>query len=147
MSALIKHSLLLSLLVSLLAACSPSITPAPMVNIANTNAPQTGDESLVVNTVQVIKMEVTSLESSPQQYSLKISFFKPTPCDQFRVVVNQPDANKQIDIKVYSLMKRDQVCNLMATLNPTEAIINLVNLPAGHYIVMVNGINSAEFDA
>jgi hypothetical protein len=35
----------------------------------------------------------------------------------------------------------------MATLDPTEAIIIMGSLPAGHYTVMVNGVKSAEFDA
>jgi hypothetical protein len=147
MITLIKRFILIGLLGALLAACSPAVTPGPIHQLNNPYAPQAGDESLIRDNVQIVKTEIATQESSPLLFSLKISFFKPTTCHQFRVVASQPGANRQINIEVYSLMKKNQVCTLMATLDPTEAIIIMGSLPAGHYTVMVNGVKSAEFDA
>jgi hypothetical protein len=148
MMALTKRFLAVTLLVLVLAACSATSSAVdPRVQIDNPYAPQAGDESLVKADVRVVKTEVSSQQGSPVQFSVKISFFKPTPCDQFRVTVSPPDADGQIQIEIYSLMKQGQVCTLMATLDPTEATVSLEGFTAGHYIVVVNGVRAAEFDA
>ena len=94
-----------------------------------------------------MKTEMVTLKSNPLQVGLKLSFFTPTPCHQFRITVAQPGAGKRIDLEVYSLMKKDQACALMRLSTPTEASVNLAGLPAGHYTVWVNGEKALEFDA
>ncbi len=150
MYTFIKHVLFVSLVMTLLAACAPAKTSTPIPPDRQTDnpyAPQPGDETLVHDSVEIVKAETIALESAPVQFVLKVSFFTPTPCHQFRIVVDQPTANRQIKVEVYSLMKKDQVCTLMRTQNPTEASLNLGSLTAGHYTVWINDVKSVEFDA
>jgi hypothetical protein len=103
---------------------------APGAQIENPYAPRPGDGTLVRNTVEMVKTELAILKSNPPQYALKISFFTPTPCDQFRISVDQPGVDNRFNVEVYSLMKKDQVCTLMRLNTPTEASLNLANYPA-----------------
>jgi hypothetical protein len=148
----IKPSLFIVLMATLLAACSfpggtTASTPTPGQQIENPYAPQAGDDALVRGSVEIVKTEMSTLESFPAKFSLKISFFTPTPCHQFRITESQPDASKRINVEVYSLMKNGQVCTLMRTQNPTEASLNLGSFPVGHYTVWVNGVKAVEFDS
>jgi hypothetical protein len=150
MSKQIIRSIFIVLMMALLAACGfpgrTTGTPTPGQH-ENPYAPQAGDGILVRDSVEIVKTEILTLNSFPPQFSLKISFFTPTPCHQFRITVSQPDASKRINIEVYSLIKNGQVCTLMRTINPTEASLNLGSFPAGHYKVWVNGVKAVEFDA
>jgi hypothetical protein len=148
----INRSLFIVLITVVLAACSfpdgsKTGTSTPGQQIKNPYGPQAGDDALVRGSVEIVKTEMLTLESFPVQFSLKISFFTPTPCHQFRVTLSQPDASKRINVEVYSLMKNGQVCSLMRTQNPTEASLNLGSLPAGQYTVLVNGVKAVEFDS
>ena len=141
----IKRLLLVGLMFALLTACTPAKTPTPIppaIQVENPYAPQSGDGTMVRSTVRIVKTEISTLKSSPQQFSLKISFFTPTPCHQYRISVDQPGSDA-----VYSLMKMDKACNLMALNIPTEATLNLNSLSTGHYTVWVNGEKALEFDA
>ncbi len=99
------------------------------------------------DSVEIVKTELVILKSNPSQYAVKLSFFTPTPCHQYRISVDQPGTDNRINIEVYSLMKKDQVCTLMRLSTPTEASIGLSNLSTGHYSVWVNGEKALEFDA
>ncbi len=148
MSTLVRRIILAGLVMVFLAACSSTgIATPPVGQIENPYAPQPGDNALVRDSVEIVKTEVQAQESYPVQFTLTISFFTPTPCHQYRLVVSQPTADRKINVEVYSLMKKNQVCTLMRTLNPTQVSLNLGSLPAGQYTVWVNGVNSAEFDA
>jgi hypothetical protein len=146
----LNHLFILGLLVALLAACAPGkipITGANSVQIENPYTPQTGDGTFVRDTVRFVKAEVSKMDSAPSKFGLKISFFLPTPCDQYRITVGQPAADNRINVEVYSLMVKDKPCTLMALSTPTEASLTLGNLAAGHYTVWVNGEKATEFDA
>jgi hypothetical protein len=150
MTTNLKRLFFLGILFAILTACAPVKMPSSdpaAVLIGNPNPPQPGDGSLVRDTVQIVKTEVSNLNKLPQQITLKISFFLPTPCHQYRITMDQPSADKRINIQVYSLMKKDQPCTLMALNTPTEASLNLASLPSGHYTVWVNGEKAVEFDA
>jgi hypothetical protein len=136
------------LVVVLLAACSPVNTdPVATPWLDNPYAPQSGDSQLVVDTVRMVNTEILTMESNPPQFSLKLSFFTPTACQQYRVTVDRPDANGRIVVSVYSLRKENQPCNLMQLATPTEVSLNLGSFSNGHYTVWVNGVQVAEFDA
>lgn len=148
MRTLIYRTIFAGLIVMFLAACSSTgIATPPISQLENPYAPQPSDNALVRDSVEIVKTEVQAQESYPVQFALTISFFTPTPCHQYRLVVSQPTADRKINVEVYSLMKKNQVCTLMRTLNPTQVSVNLGSLPAGHYTVWVNGVNSAEFNA
>jgi hypothetical protein len=141
---------LIFLLVALSTACVPvgTSTQVPVgAQIENPYQPQPGDGMMVRDTVQIVKTEMAIQKSNPPQFALKISFFTPTPCHQFRITVDQAKTSNRINVEVYSLMKKDQVCTLMRLNTPTETSINLGILPAGHYSVWVNGEKGLEFDS
>ncbi len=145
----IKRLFIFSLLAVLLAGCAPwkIYSPSPVgPQIDNPNPPQPGDAKLVRDGVEIVKTELVILKSNPVQYAIKISFFTPTPCHQFRISVDQPGTSNHINLKVYSLMKQDQVCTLMRINTPTEVSLGMSNISAGHYSVWVNGLNTLEFD-
>ena len=155
MSTLIKRYFLLSLLVILLVSCgaagniNAADTPTPIPPVSrgeNPFGPQPGDEAMAQDPVQIVKTELLTLESSPVQFVLKISFFMPTPCHQYRISISQPGANNQINVEVYSLRKPNQVCTLMALSTPTEVSLNLGSFTAGHYSVWVNDEKATEFN-
>jgi hypothetical protein len=136
------------LLVALLAACASvkASSLSPAVQVENQYAPQSADGKLTRDTVEMVKTEAATLQNNPSKVELKVFFFLPTPCDQFRINVSQPGADKRINVEVYSLMKPNQVCALMRLSTPTEADLNLAGLASGHYSVWVNGEKSLEFD-
>lgn len=136
------------LLVAFLTACATvkASSLSPAVQIENPYAPQSADGKLNRDTVEMVKTEAVSLQNNPSKVELKVFFFLPTPCDQFRINLSQPGADKRINIEVYSLMKPNQACALMRLSTPTEADLNLAGLASGHYSVWVNGEKSLEFD-
>lgn len=149
MNTSIRRLFTFGLLVLLLAACAPGriSSPSPLgLQIENPNPPQSGDGKLVRDSVEMVKTELVILKSNPLQYALKLSFFTPTPCHQFRISVDQPGPDNRINLEAYSLMKKDQVCALMRLSTPTEVSLALSKLSAGHYSVWVNGLNALEFD-
>ena len=152
MPALTKRFIFTGTLLILLAACGlpgtklADVTPTPGASGANPYAPQPGDDSLVRGPVDLVKTELLSLQTYPTQIVVKLSFFTPTPCHQFRVTAGKPDSTGRIDIEIYSLMKKDQVCSLMRTTIPTEADLKLGSLPSGHYTVWVNRSQATEFE-
>ncbi len=150
MDKLVKTLYLILFLVSFLAACALGgnlISAQSAPDVANPYAPQPGDGSLARGGVEIVKAEAAVTAGSPAQVQLKISYFTPTPCHQFRLVVSKPDAGKRIDIQAYSLMKTGQVCTLMRLATPSVANLDLGSLPAGHYTVWINGSQATEFDA
>jgi hypothetical protein len=136
------------LLVALLTACvsAKASSLSPAVQIENPYAPQPADGKLNRDTVEMVKTEAATQQNNPSKVELKVFFFLPTPCDQFRINVSQPGADKRINVEVYSLMKPNQACALMRLSTPIEADLNLAGLSTGHYSVFVNGEKSLEFD-
>ena len=143
----LKRPLLVILLVAFLVACASAKSPGPTLQIANSSTPQTGDGTMVRGNVEIVKTELLPLGSVPSKFTLKISFFLPTPCDQYRIVVDQPTADNRINVEVYSLMPQGKVCTLMRLNTPTEAKLILGNLSSGHYTIWVNGAKALEVDA
>ncbi len=153
MSTTIKRLSFLSLSVALLAACStvrastqaPSPTPVAF-QVDNQYASQAGDDALASDTVEFVSAEAANLGGSPAQVQLTISYRLPTPCHQTRVIVNPPDSENRIYIKMYSLFKANTPCALMPLATPLQAVLTLSSLPAGHYALFVNDAKAAEFD-
>ena len=149
MKNLVNRLFIFGLLVALLAACAPGkipVTGSNSIQIENPSAPQSSDGSLVRDTVRIVKTEISAQNSVTPTFDLKISYFLPTPCHQTRMTVGQPSADNRITVEVYSLMKKDQPCTLMALATPLQASLTLSKLAAGHYTVWVNGEKALEFD-
>jgi len=142
----LKHTLCtLFLIMTLLAGC---MSPTPVEETAtpgNKYAPQPGDSGLTHEQVYLDSVELLTMESYPLQFMLVLRGNLPTPCHQLRVAVSEPDLKAQITVEVYSLARPDTAC--AQVLEPFEANISLGSYPAGHYTLLVNGEEAAEFDA
>jgi hypothetical protein len=140
-----KRIILCSMAAMMLAACTMTGavdgTPPPGLQYE----PQAGDSELTHDQVFLDLVELQTLESSPPQFMLALRGSLPTPCHQLRVAVSKPDLQAQVIVEVYSLAKADTAC--AQVLEPFAADISLGSYPAGHYILVVNGEEVAEFDA
>lgn len=154
MSTIGKRLFFFGLLVALLTGCATAqaatAAPSPTTAISLGNdqfAPQPGDNALVGDTVEFVSAGVIKAGSSPAQVELNVAYRLPTPCHQLRVIISPGGSNGRINIKMYSLMKPNTPCALMALATPMQATLSLGSLPAGHYTVWVNDVKAAEFDA
>jgi hypothetical protein len=153
MSTTIKRVFFLILSVVLLAGCAtvkastqaPSPTPVT-IQVDDQYAPQAGDDTLASDTVEFVSAEAANLGGSPAQVQLSISYRLPTPCHQTRVIVNPPDSENRIYVKMYSLFKANTPCALMPLSTPLQAVLTLGSLPAGHFTLFVNDAKATEFD-
>lgn len=108
-------------------------------------SPQKGDAGLSIGNVYMDSAELLILESYPIQVNLYISGNLPTPCNQLRVKVNDPDASNRIYIEVYSVSNPDTIC--VQVLQPFDTTISLGSFSPGHYKVYLNGEMIGEFDS
>lgn len=116
-------------------------TPA----IVESYLPQQSDTQLKQGSVYLDSSEILTLESYPLQFTLHMKGSLPTPCHQLRVAVQQPNAQNQILIEVYSVVDPDKMCTQV--LEPFEVTVPLGSYPAGKYTVLVNGEVIAEFQS
>jgi hypothetical protein len=147
--------LLLALSVAL-AACAPrAVTPTGPDTPANSDTPQApnspdyspqpGDEQLTREAAYIDSFELLTMESSPLQFSLALKGALPTACNRLRVRVAEPDTEKAIAVDVYSLIDPAATCT--QALERFEITVPLGSFPAGHYKIVLNGGQAAEFDA
>lgn len=108
-------------------------------------APQPGDAGLSIGNVYLESTELLILESYPIQVNLYISGNLPTPCNQLRVMINDPDMDNRIYIDVYSVSDPDKMC--VQVLEPFDSTISLGSFSPGHNEVYVNGELIGEFDS
>jgi hypothetical protein len=107
--------------------------------------PVSADSNLLRDNVYLDSKELLKTEGSPLQFTLLLKGNLPTPCNQLRVSAEQPDADKQIFVDVYSVTKPGEAC--AQTLQPFEESFPLGSFPAGHYSIWINGQLLTEFDA
>jgi hypothetical protein len=84
-------------------------------------------------------------ESYPPQISLTVSGNLPTPCNELRLQVDEPDEKNNIQVDAYSVTDPNMMCTQV--LKPFQASIDLGTFPSGHYSVYVNGELAGEFDS
>jgi hypothetical protein len=147
--------LLLALSVAL-AACAPRAeTPTapdlptnsdtPQSPRAPDYSPQPGDVNFTRDAAYINSFELLTMESSPLQFSLALKGALPTQCNKLRVQIAEPDAEKAIAVDVYSVIDPAATCT--QALEPFEITVPLGSFPAGHYKIVLNGGQAAEFDA
>ena len=110
----------------------------------NPLAPKPGDENLTRGNVFIEEYSLMIRESFPPQISLAFSGNLPTPCNELRAVVSEPDEENKIIADVYSLVDPDMICTQV--LKPFQANLDLGTFPTGHYTVWINGEMAGEFD-
>ncbi len=153
MSSLTKRLSFILVFAFLLAGCAtaraatamPSPTPAT-ISGNEQYAPQSGDNALIVDTVEFDSAAIVKNGSSTAAVEVDVAYRLPTPCHQLRAIVSPADSSGRINIKMYSLMKPNTACTLMALATPLHVTLSLGSLPAGHYSVYVNDAKAVEFD-
>ena len=114
--------------------------PAPSVTQASGATqswePQPGDDKLQRGNAYLDSRQILTQESFPPQFMLELKGNLPTPCHKLRVKVNPPDANKQIQVEVYSLADPAEIC--IQVLEAFQVSVPLKNLASGTYQVSVN---------
>lgn len=108
-------------------------------------APQADDAQLQRGNFYVEEASLIIRESFPPQIALQLKGNLPTPCNQLRVDVKEPDAENQIRVDAYSVSDPDRAC--VQVLAPVDEQIELGTFPSGHYTVWVNGEMVGEFDS
>jgi hypothetical protein len=138
----------------LLAACAPSadnpdqpvISDAPTAPMKFDNTiPRPQDKDLLQQNAYITSTDLLTMESFPLQFTLVINGDLPTPCNQLRVDVKEPDAENKIVVDVYSVIAADMMCT--EVLQPFSENVSLGSFPTGHYTLWINGEKVAEFDA
>ena len=86
------------------------------------------------------------MESFPIQVMLNLQGDLPTPCNQFRAVVAEPNQKNEIHVEVYSEVPQDKAC--IQVLEPFEENVSIPmdGQPDGAYSVWVNGVLAGEFN-
>jgi hypothetical protein len=119
-------------------------TPAQNGGLAPIYAPRIGDDALQRGNAYIDAADILTMESYPLQFAVVLKGNLPTPCHELRVVYNQPDAQNEIQLEVYSVADPNAVCAQM--LKPFEQNIPLGSFSGGHYTIWVNGRQVGEFD-
>ncbi len=114
-------------------------------NEQNSFLPKPEDGNLTRGVAFIDFKEVLTLESFPLQFMLHLTGSLPTPCNQLRVAVSPPDADKKILIDVYSVSDPDKIC--IQVIEPFDASIPLGSFPEGKYTIWVNGEMVAEIQS
>lgn len=111
----------------------------------NQYQPQPSDLNLIRGDAYVTLSDLLIMESMPLQFSLHLQGNLPNPCSLLRISPNPPDAANRINVEVYSLADPAQIC--VQTTKAYDVNYPLGSYPSGHYILLVNGNQVAEFDA
>jgi len=109
--------------------------------------PQASDNQLAQGKafVEIADSSLQIMESYPIQVSVQIRGNLPTPCNQLRVVVNQPDPQNRIHLEVYSVVEKGKICT--DALEPFDVAIPIGSFADGKFSVWVNGERLGDFDA
>ena len=99
--------------------------------------PLPDDKNLTRGNANISDMEVVLSMVEPVQGILQISGELPTPCHQLRADISTPDADKVINVEIYTLVDPNTMCTQV--IKPFSKEIKLGVLPAGKYTVKVNG--------
>lgn len=111
----------------------------------NQYRPQPSDLNLMRKDAHVASSDLLIMESMPLQFSLNLKGNLPNPCYRLRISPAQPDAENKINVEVYSLVNPELIC--VQTTKAYDVNFPLGSYPSGHYILLVNGNQVAEFDA
>lgn len=108
-------------------------------------SPKPGDKNLTVGNVflDIAPNDIVLMESYPVQVKLSLHGNLPTPCNQLRVKVSQPDAENRIQVEIYSVVDPNMICTQI--IEPFDAQVSLGSYSSGKYTVYVNGEYLGEF--
>jgi hypothetical protein len=142
-------------LAALLAACSqaaPAVTPVDVPPASPTLdpnqpvspqqpgaplAPLPQEGNMDRGSVYIDNVNILTLESFPPQFNVEVQGNLPTPCHRLRYVINEPAAQNNINIEIFTLVNPEEMC--IQVLQPFDEVISLGSFPDGSYTVLVNG--------
>jgi hypothetical protein len=104
-----------------------------------------GDEGKVRGNAYVGEANLLIMESYPVQVALSVSGDLPTPCNEFRYQIDQPDAENRIFVEVYSVIDPGMICTQVLEPFAESISIPVQDLPDGTYTVYLNGELVGEF--
>jgi hypothetical protein len=109
--------------------------------------PTTSDQNLAQGEVflDLKASQILVMESMPVQVNVILKGELPTPCHELRVVPVTDEANKRVDMEVYTLTAISSAC--VAVLQPFEVTVELGSFSGGTYTVYANGEQLGEFDS
>jgi inhibitor of cysteine peptidase len=132
-----KRYILLTLIIFLLAACSPSAdTPT-----TRPERPTPGGKPDEVGPVFIDSSDLLIMESYPVQVSLHVTGNLPTPCHSFHysyVIGTTNDANR-IDVSVWSESDTSRMCTQVLEPFDESIPIDMSGAADGTYSVYMNG--------
>ncbi|MDR3574206.1 MAG: hypothetical protein P4L50_10105 [Anaerolineaceae bacterium] len=105
---------------------------------------QSGANGMTGNDIYLDKVAVIMQGKNPAQPTLQLQGLLPTPCNKLQIEIGKPDANNQIQVKVYSLTDPDKIC--AQVLVPFSQSIPIKNLNTGKYTVWVNGKQAGNIE-
>lgn len=89
--------------------------------------------------------EILVMESAPVQVNVLLKGNMPDPCHELRVIPTTDEANKRVDLEVYTLARKGGAC--ITVLQPFEVTISLGSFSGGKYEVYANGEKLGDFDS
>ncbi len=111
-------------------------TPTPGEEPRSPLEPLPNEEKMVRGSVIIEESDLLILESYPPQFVLSLKGTLPTPCHFLRANVGKPDAEKRIQVEVYSLAEPDVIC--IQIVQPFDVNLPLGSFTDGPYTVLVN---------
>jgi len=106
----------------------PAGIPASREPVPNPYAPQPTDSSLNRGEVFIEEKGLLVRESYPPQISLFLSGNLPTPCNELRVQIGEPDETNNIEVDAYSVVDPNMMCTQV--LKSFQASVDLGPFPA-----------------
>jgi hypothetical protein len=94
------------------------------------------DSNMQRGEIELIDVEIITVENDPSRFNLRISGALPTPCHLLRVESSSPDESSNINVEIYSIVDPDQIC--IQVLEPFSEEIPLGVFTNGEYRVIVN---------
>lgn len=141
-------------LASLLSACIPTPTPAPVATIPSVPAVlvsadniynlQPNEENLLRAGVEISSVSlIERVDLDPIRVEVDFLGSLPTTCNQLRMEVGLPNDQYEININLFSVVKPGPKCEQV--LQQFEASILLGVYSAGRYNVLINGGMVGDF--
>ena len=102
-----------------------------------------GDDAMQRGTFTVDKVELQVNSQNSNLVDVWVSGTLPTSCDQMRVDAAPPDPSNNININIYTVSSKDEVC-AQFTMVFEGVIASLGGYPAGQYNIVVNGTSAGQ---
>mgnify|MGYP001047557168 CR=1 FL=1 len=128
----------------LAAACSSQVTPAPVEPPLAEEPPATEEPvgELVIKPAPVDGVELLLLESFPLQMNAIVRGNLPDGCSEISHSDQTTDGNV-IRIDLYTRRPADAICTLALVAYEETIPVDILGLPAGEYVVSVNGVEAS----